>query len=137
MGRFFSDKVRKCVVYFGLFESFLHFFEIRRRNKYCLWVAKCKFIVKNSSFKMLVVFSPIFVADTKITFVYNFVAPLRKDIKVKLSQSDIFTIFLYQGTFSKFSDNFYCKYLSQKFNTPLLSYSPKFFWPFLLVHFFT
>ena len=26
---------------------------------------------------MLVVFSPIFVADTKITFVYNFVAPLR------------------------------------------------------------
>ena len=26
---------------------------------------------------MLVVFSPIFVAGTKITFVYNFVAPLR------------------------------------------------------------
>ena len=26
---------------------------------------------------MLVVFSPIFVADTKLTFVYNFVAPLR------------------------------------------------------------
>ena len=26
---------------------------------------------------MLVVFSPIFVADTKITFIYNFVAPLR------------------------------------------------------------
>ena len=26
---------------------------------------------------MLVVFSPIFVADTKITFVYNFVAPLK------------------------------------------------------------
>ena len=26
---------------------------------------------------MLVVFAPIFVADTKITFVYNFVAPLR------------------------------------------------------------
>ena len=25
---------------------------------------------------MLVVFSPIFVADTKVTFVYNFVAPL-------------------------------------------------------------
>ena len=40
-------------------------------------VTKCKFIVKNSSFKMLVVFSPIFVADTKITFVYNFVASLR------------------------------------------------------------
>ena len=25
---------------------------------------------------MLVVFSPIFVADTKVTFIYNFVAPL-------------------------------------------------------------
>ena len=42
----------------------------------CFDVTKCKFIVKDSSFKMLVVFSPIFVADTKITFVYNFVAPL-------------------------------------------------------------
>ena len=39
-------------------------------------VMKCKCIVKNNSFEMLVVFSPIFVADTKITFVYNFVAPL-------------------------------------------------------------
>ena len=39
-------------------------------------VTKCKFNVKGSSFEMLVVFSPIFVADTKITFVYNFVAPL-------------------------------------------------------------
>ena len=39
-------------------------------------VIECKFIIENSSFKMLVVFSPIFVADTKITFVYNFVAPL-------------------------------------------------------------
>ena len=27
---------------------------------------KCKFIMKNSSFKMLVVFLPIFVAQTKI-----------------------------------------------------------------------
>ena len=61
--------------------------------------------------------------------------PLRKDIKVKLSQSDIFTIFLYQGAFSHFSDNFYCKCLSQ-YSTPLLSYSPKFVLPFLLVHFF-
>ena len=39
--------------------------------------AKCKFIVKNSSFEMMVVFSPIFVADTKINFVHDFVAPLR------------------------------------------------------------
>ena len=30
-------------------------------------VKKFTFIVKNSSFKMLVVFSPIFVVDTKIT----------------------------------------------------------------------
>ena len=39
-------------------------------------VTKCKFIVKSSNFKLLLVFSPIFVADTKINFVYNFVAPL-------------------------------------------------------------
>ena len=39
-------------------------------------VAECKFIMKNSSFKILVVLSTIFVTDTKITFVYNFVAPL-------------------------------------------------------------
>ena len=37
---------------------------------------KCKFIMKNSSFKTLVVFSSILVADTKTTFIYNFVAPL-------------------------------------------------------------
>ena len=41
-------------------------------------VTKRKFVVKYSSFKMLVVFSPIFVDDTKITFVYNFVAPLKR-----------------------------------------------------------
>ena len=40
-------------------------------------VTKCKFIVKNSSFEMFVMFSPIFVANTKITFVYNLVAPLK------------------------------------------------------------
>ena len=32
---------------------------------------------------MLVVFAPIFVADTKITFVYNFVAPLMQGESVK------------------------------------------------------
>ena len=42
----------------------------------CLDLTKCKFIVKNSSFKMLVVLSPIFEADTRITFAYNFIAPL-------------------------------------------------------------
>ena len=40
-------------------------------------VMKCRFNVKDSSFKMLAVFLPIFVADTKISFVYNFIAPLR------------------------------------------------------------
>ena len=39
-------------------------------------VTECKFITKNSSFEMLVLFSPMFVADTKVPFVYNFVAPL-------------------------------------------------------------
>ena len=92
MRRFFSEKVRKHVEYFGLFWVFSAFLEVRRRNKYCLRergkfsflyvdicfdVTKCKFIGKNSSFEMLVVFSSIFVTDTKITFVYNFVAPYR------------------------------------------------------------
>ena len=49
----------------------------------CFDVTKCKFNVKNSSFEMLVVFSPIFVADTKITFVYNFVAPLKGSVRVR------------------------------------------------------
>ena len=39
-------------------------------------VTKCKFIMKSSSFKILVVFSSIFVTDTKITFVDNFVIVL-------------------------------------------------------------
>ena len=39
-------------------------------------VTKCKSIGKNSSFKVLLMFSPVFVADPKTTFVYNFVAPL-------------------------------------------------------------
>ena len=51
-------------------------------------VMKCKCIVKNNSFEMLVVFSPIFVADTKITFDYNFVAPLTK-CKLTLNDSDL------------------------------------------------
>ena len=37
---------------------------------------KCEFSFKNSSLKTLAVFLPIFVADTKIIFHYNFVAPL-------------------------------------------------------------
>ena len=35
-------------------------------------VTKSKFIVKNNSFKMLVVFSLIFVADTKINFAFKY-----------------------------------------------------------------
>ena len=41
-------------------------------------VTKCEFNVKDSNFEMLVVFSPIFVAYSKIAFVYNFVTPLSK-----------------------------------------------------------
>ena len=44
-------------------------------------LTKCKFTEENISFKMLVVLSPIFVADAKITFVYNFVAPLIAGLK--------------------------------------------------------
>ena len=40
-------------------------------------VSKCKFIMKNSSFKILVVLSPIFVVDIKITCIYNFVTLLK------------------------------------------------------------
>ena len=81
-----SEKTRGILSSVWLFFAFL---EVRRGMKYCLrgkfsflnvdvWfnVTKCKFIVKSSSFEMLVVFSLIFAADTKITFVYNFVASL-------------------------------------------------------------
>ena len=43
-------------------------------------VTKCKFIVKYRSFKMYDAPLPIFVADIKITFVYNFAAPLNANI---------------------------------------------------------
>ena len=39
-------------------------------------LTNCKGFVKNISFKMFVVLSLIFAAGTKITFAYNFVAPL-------------------------------------------------------------
>ena len=41
---------------------------------------KCGFSLKNSSLKTLVVLSAIFVADTKIIFRYDFVAPLTSKI---------------------------------------------------------
>ena len=76
-----SFLVRKRVATFVCL-SFFAFLEVRKGKFSFLYVdiwfdvMKCKCIVKNNSFEMLVVFSPIFVADTKITFVYNFVAPL-------------------------------------------------------------
>ena len=56
-----------------------------------IWLdlTKCKSILKNSSFKMLVVLSSIFVADTKVTFAYDFVAPLKK-VKNVLQMLKIF-----------------------------------------------
>ena len=42
---------------------------------------QCKFILKTSNFKMLVAFLPIFVTDTKITFVCNFVTSLNTRAK--------------------------------------------------------
>ena len=44
-------------------------------------LTKCKFIVKNISFKMLAVLSPIFVPNPKITFVFDFVAPLKLELR--------------------------------------------------------
>ena len=57
----------------------------------CFDLAKCEFIVKNRNLKMLVVLSPIFVADTKITFVYNFVAPLSLDLYFLKIEDGIWT----------------------------------------------
>ena len=56
-----------------------------------IWLdlTKCKSILKKSSFKMLVVLSAIFVADTKVTFVYDFVAPLKR-VKNVLQMLKIF-----------------------------------------------
>ena len=45
-------------------------------------LTKCKFTVKNSSSKILVVLSPIFVVDIKITFVYYFVTPLNERLYI-------------------------------------------------------
>ena len=97
MGRFFSNKVRKRGILWFV-QVFFAFLQIRKPKKntacekqiYFLFVdiwfdlAKCKFIVKNSSFKILVMLSPIFVADTKITLIItlvdNFVAPLKTQL---------------------------------------------------------
>ena len=46
-------------------------------------VPKGKYILKKQQFKILVVFPHIFVADTKITYSYSFVAPLRNTYKFK------------------------------------------------------
>ena len=70
MDRFFSDKVKIPVVYFGLFESSLH-----SRGK--------------TQFKMLVAFSFIFVADVKIIFVSNFVAPLRQTKRLRMTLKNL------------------------------------------------
>ena len=76
-----SKKTRGILWFVWVFFAFL---KVRRRNKFNflyvdIWfgVTECKFIVKNSSFELLVVFSPIFVADTKKSSVYNVVAPLK------------------------------------------------------------
>ena len=37
MSRFFSDRVKKLVIYFGLYESFFGLSEKKRQNKYYLW----------------------------------------------------------------------------------------------------
>ena len=97
MGRFFSNKVRKRGILWFV-RVFFAFLQIRtpKKNTACerqiyfvyvdIWfdLAKCKFIVKNSSFKILVMLSPIFVADTKITLIItlvdNFVAPLKTQL---------------------------------------------------------
>ena len=79
MGRFFSDNVKKkYVVYFGLFNPLCIHYKNTASNRQIsflyvdIWfdVAKCKFTVKKNGLNC---WTQI-VADTKITFVYNFVA---------------------------------------------------------------
>ena len=43
--RLFSDRVKKLVVYFGLYESSLGLPEKRRPNKYCLWEVNLFFCI--------------------------------------------------------------------------------------------
>ena len=61
-------------------------------------LTKCKFIVKNISFKMLVVLSPVLVADIKkllknliyvTLFFCNFVAPLKETDKCNFADDTI------------------------------------------------
>ena len=81
MGHFFSDKAEKRDLDFDLFESFFAFLEVRRLEKCCLWEVYLVFYMQmfhliwqsvnllwKQQFKMLVAFSPIFVADKKVTF---------------------------------------------------------------------
>ena len=82
MGRFFSNKVRKRGILWFV-RVFFAFLQIRtpKKNTACerqiyfvyvdIWfdLANCKFFVKNRSFKILVVLSPIFEAERKITLI--------------------------------------------------------------------
>ena len=77
-------------------------------------MTKRKFILKNSSLaKMLVVFPPIFVVDTRLIYGYNFVAPLNVLIlKVNSSLSMITACMLIEKnefTFHGFrAQNWFC-----------------------------
>ena len=92
-------------------------------------MAKCKFIGKNTSFKMLVVLSSIFVADTKITFIYNFVAPLSEDLKLKLSR---FKLSAYYST-NTLDKDCYILNITQKRSTVLALFNVDILSPPLLV----
>ena len=88
MRLFFSDRVKEFVVYFRLYESSLP--SSRREDQILLIggkfsfsyvdiysdVPKCNLFFEKQQFKMLGVLSPIFMADIKIIYGYNFLAPL-------------------------------------------------------------
>ena len=67
-------QIKKLEVYFGMCESSFTFIETKRPNKHCL--READLISLHNQFRMLVLFLPIFVVDTKIIFRYDFVAPL-------------------------------------------------------------
>ena len=104
-----SFLVRKRVVTFVCL-SFFAFLEVRKGKFSFLYVdiwfdvMKCKCIVKNNSFEMLVVFSPIFVAETNVAFVYNFVALLtlvRQPLPQLVKMKNFFGQYLQDDCFEK------------------------------------
>ena len=85
----FRQTKKMCGIFWSVW-VFFAFLRVRRLSKYCLWEENLVFYIciylvwcdklriyrEKQHFKILFVLWPIFVADMKIFFGYNFVAPL-------------------------------------------------------------